>query len=611
MDLLKRADPAAGLETDTARLRAAVDERIGLTTSLREVQTPTRRPLLVGAAAFVGVMLAIAIPAVVRRETGSSPDTDLAGIRALPGVTAVIPAESGGVQGVGADGDVIWLMSSLSHRLQRISATDAVIEASFEIDAYAEGVVVGGGYVWLMSGDAGGQVLRFDPASGTVDHTTPIGGGPTGAVWFGDNLWVGTDQGDTHRIGPAGDIVATLSGELKGEGLGRLWLRDAASGEITGIGGDGVPDDTVIPAPPQGAVSGESAVRSIAEAGGLVWLMDGGYPSGTDVHSFDPATGELRSIAVTFGLHSMTEFDGALWLTSQKDHMLFRIDPVSGDLGRYPLPGLAGGLVVADGSLWVTLHQPGSILRVDLEGGLAEAAAIVADDWGAYPHRLVCTGNAGAPGPTVILEPFDWVDYGSWSTIQAQLSRHGIVVCADGYVDGEASPQQRAADLEQALAASDIPGPYVVVAAGDGVHAVRLFADGRDDVAGVVLVEPMPLGFQERYDTLLGETASHPRWADLDLDVSSALGDLGDIPLVVIEHAPEAVFLSPAFIDFFGDEPSATVNAAWLEGMAFYKGLSTDSRSVIAPTGFDGVIWFQPDLVVREVLDVVDRVRNT
>ena len=178
-------------------------------------------------------------------------------------------------------------------------------------------------------------------------------------------------------------------------------------------------------------------VRQLTEADGRLWLMDGDYPWGTNLSVFDPATGELRSFGgLTFGLLDLTEFEGSLWLTSNTDDLVLRIDPTSGEVRRYPIPGKAGGLAVADGSLWVTLYQPGALVRLDPDAGLIESAEIVADDWSRFPHRLLCTGNEQAGRPTVILEPFDSIDYGSWSVVQAQLSNQGYRVCTNGYVEG-------------------------------------------------------------------------------------------------------------------------------------------------------------------------------
>ncbi len=104
------------------------------------------------------------------------------------------------------------------------------------------------------------------------------------------------------------------------------------------------------------------------------------------------------------------------------------------------------------------------------------------------------------------------------------------MVCSNGYAEGETTPEQQAADLEQALSEAGLSGPYVLAAAVDGVHAVRLFADGRDDIAGIVLVDPMPVGFQEFYDDLLPDLAGHPPWLDLDAGASEALDELRECP---------------------------------------------------------------------------------
>jgi pimeloyl-ACP methyl ester carboxylesterase len=189
--------------------------------------------------------------------------------------------------------------------------------------------------------------------------------------------------------------------------------------------------------------------------------------------------------------------------------------------------------------------------------------------------------------------------------IQARLSGEGHLACVNGYVQGETSPEQQAADLEAGLAEAGIPGPFVLASSVDGVHAARLFADGRDDIAGMVLVDPMSVGFPAFYDDLLPDFG-HPPWLDLAADVSASLDDLSDIPLVVIEQDPDAVFLSTGFLQSPFREASEQVNDFWQEGLAFYTSLSSDTRSVVATgTGLDMVIWAEPDLVIEEIISVL------
>jgi hypothetical protein len=605
IDLLERADPAIGVEADINRIRAKVDERIGISAQLRPLPSRRPRPWIIAAAGFA-VVIAFAIPALLPNEPPSVLTPQFDGIADLPGVQDVVGLASGGVQTMAVDGDVIWVMTALQNQLQRISIPAGEVEMTYTIDAYVEGVVVGGGYVWLASYNNGGETLRFDPETGAVDLTIPIGGS---AAWFGDSLWVSTAEGELHQISADGEVLTSGSGEIRGAGLGYLWVNDPETGLISSLAEDGTRGEIVIPTVTGADTMSGEGVRTVTEAGGDLWLMDGDYPWGTNLSRFDPDTGEFESFGgLTFGLLDMTEFEGSLWVTSHTDHLLIRVDPESGEVRRYPMPGKAGGLVEADGSLWVTLYHPAALVRLDPNADLIQSADIVADDWNRFPHRLLCTGTAEGGGPTVILEPYDWIEYGSWSVIQAQLSNQGYVVCANGYLEGEATPEQRAADLTEALTEAGISGPYVLVATGDGVHSTRLFADGNSEVAGVVLVDPVPVGFQDLMDSLFAPDSRTPTWLDLDQAVSDSLDDFGDLPLVVIEGDPEAVFLSENFINGQGQERAETLNNAWEAGLAFYAGLSTESSSVVADgSGLHMVVWDQPDLVVERVLDVLGR----
>ena len=583
-----------------------MDERLGISTTLRHERRSRPRAWLVAAAAFLLVVL-VGLPALLRRDGGTSPD--LGALQRHPGVETVLGLASGGVQTAAVDGDTIWVISSLAHQLQEVSASSSELMATHSIEPYVEGVVTGGGFVWLLSYDNGGEVLRFDPETGIVDRNTPIGGQPWHAArWAFDSLWVSNDQGDLHRIDVDGKIVSTIRGELKGDGLGYLWVNDPDTGLISSLAEDGTIGEVVVPTHTGLDTADGWGVREVIEAGGDLWLLDDDYPWGTNLSRFDPATGELSSfVGVTFGLLGFTEFDGYLWVASNTDHLIARIDPDTAEVIRYPLPGKVGGLFAADDSLWATVYHPGSLVRLEPDG-LAEAAPVAVDDWNRFPHRLLCTGDREAVGPTIILEPYDWIDYGSWSVIQASLSAGGQLVCVNGFVEGEATPQTRADQLSEALDEAGLSGPFVLVSHGDGVHGSRLFAEGRDDVVGVVLVDPMAIGFSDFLDGLVPDVAGHS--LDLAPVTAAELGDFGDSPLTVIGHDPDRVYRNPGFVNAFGREAADQVEDYWQQGLEFYASLSTNSTSVTASGSGVMVIWDDPDLVVGEILSVVDQVRS-
>ncbi len=77
--------------------------------------------------------------------------------------------------------------------------------STYPIDAYVEGVEVGGGYLWLLSYDNGGEVLRFDPNAGCVDRAIPLGASPGGVQWYADRLWVSNTDGQLLQISADGE----------------------------------------------------------------------------------------------------------------------------------------------------------------------------------------------------------------------------------------------------------------------------------------------------------------------------------------------------------------------------------------------------------------------
>lgn len=109
--------------------------------------------------------------------------------------------------------------------------------------------------------------------------------------------------------------------------------------------------------------------------------------------------------------------------------------------------------------------------------------------------NLVCTGRGS---PTVILEAGFGATAGAWYKVKPALARTTRVCAYDragaGFSDPGPLPRDGAAivrDLDQALTAARIGGPYVVVGHSAGGLYARLFAARRQgQVAGLVLLDP-------------------------------------------------------------------------------------------------------------------------
>jgi pimeloyl-ACP methyl ester carboxylesterase len=119
--------------------------------------------------------------------------------------------------------------------------------------------------------------------------------------------------------------------------------------------------------------------------------------------------------------------------------------------------------------------------------------------------RLINFRCAGAGRPTVLLEAGYGATSLAWGQVQALEAprRRACAYDRAGYGFSDPGPEPRdgaaiARDLDQALRAARIAGPFIVVGHSAGALYVRLFADRRpNDVVGMVLVDPS-VEYQDR-----------------------------------------------------------------------------------------------------------------
>jgi pimeloyl-ACP methyl ester carboxylesterase len=300
--------------------------------------------------------------------------------------------------------------------------------------------------------------------------------------------------------------------------------------------------------------------------------------------------------------------------------------------------------------LVVGAYYQGSAERRDLQAHPIPGHLV---DVGPYQLHIYCTGSGS---PAVILDSGMGDSYLSWRKVQPQIAHFTRVCSYDraglGYSDHSRHPSTSkdfAKELHTLLHNAGISAPYVLVGHSMGGFDVRLYASlYRSDVAGMVLVDSSHPAQQSRLPPALNDMDAtwlreqefmefampfgvprllgfcgndaevraaecnfhdaHEGVAELKAIAESAAqaaatGSLGDMPLVVLSHDPDAP--QP---DLPEDLVKPT-NEAWQQMQEELVRLSARGKQVIAKNSGHYIQLDRPDLVIAGVRSVVDQVR--
>jgi pimeloyl-ACP methyl ester carboxylesterase len=286
-------------------------------------------------------------------------------------------------------------------------------------------------------------------------------------------------------------------------------------------------------------------------------------------------------------------------------------------------------------------------------------------DVGGHRLHIYCMGRGR---PTVILDAGLGDSSATWDLVQSEVANFTRVCAYDraGLGWSEPSPEPRTSqnivsELEALLARLHIAGPYVLVGHSFGGFNQRVFASRhRDQVAGMVLVDSshpdqfdlfppaarpesilphlnvgvwtMPFGGPRMWGWCQGdytfpqepEAWAHiaPRAIALDCRLSTwrtmraeeisiresarevkATGSLGDLPLIVLSHDPEmGAGFPPA--------DAARAELLWTQMQEELKGLSTNSKRIVAKGSGHYVEVYRPELVVGAIEETVNSARK-
>jgi DNA-binding SARP family transcriptional activator/streptogramin lyase len=228
-----------------------------------------------------------------------------------------------------ADGNQVWVAGGYDHVLWRVDRdglprlklgfVERVGSLPPGFERGPAGVAVGAGSVWLSHGD---EVTELDPASGEIRGTTEAGGRWHPEIAVGGGwVWVGRNT----SLQPASDV-----------GLERFRVDGGGKVELVKLVSD-----------PSEALYEAQRLWAAVRIADTVWELDS-------------ASGQLqRTIAAGQLPLGMALDEGALWITSDADEDVRRVDARSGETEVVvPIGHTVREVAVANGRVFVTVRGP-------------------------------------------------------------------------------------------------------------------------------------------------------------------------------------------------------------------------------------------------------------
>lgn len=260
----------------------------------------------------------------------------------------------------------------------------------------------------------------------------------------------------------------------------------------------------------------------------------------------------------------------------------------------------------------------------DLTGRSGEAVAAPARLVQLPDGRKINLSCKGRGSPTVLLESGFGASSSAWHKVQPVLARTTRVCAYDragsGFSDPGPLPRDGGAiarDLDQALTAGRIKGPFVVVGHSAGGLYARLFAARRPgEVVGLVLLDttverraPQPVGdgldgIRRRVQRCLAASELKPQPAHSDPQWSGCLPAKGDAHARAVALRPDTWRNQLSELDnIFGRTSDQVSRAAGvLRDIPLYVITASDTAAAAPTYGFDkpqSVLVLQHEAIAR------------
>jgi pimeloyl-ACP methyl ester carboxylesterase len=236
---------------------------------------------------------------------------------------------------------------------------------------------------------------------------------------------------------------------------------------------------------------------------------------------------------------------------------------------------------------------------------------LVATDGGRT--RMLVAGNRG---PVVVLDTFGEMPLDHWGTIQWRCAEFGRVVTYDHRSTGGSDPgpkprdaRQIATELRAALRAAGLEPPYILVGYSFGGPYSRVFADlYPEEVGGMVLIDPSQ---EEFFDWL---KTRRPDLNRISPELEAAQEEMGctwrSLNQARAAKLPAVPLTLITAMKPFG-ENDRRLRPQWLACHQRWVSRIPGAQHIVTERSDHGIIWEEPDLVVKTIRDVVERVKLT
>ena len=412
-------------------------------------------------------------------------------------------------------GDGAAPLAGPAGRLFRIDPATNQVASTIRVGQNPNAVAVAGdGSVWVASRDDA-TVWKVDPDRNRTDLSVSAHGKPADLAAAGGQVFVSNSSEDASVVvinaatGREEDVVrlgtlgfVPVGSALVAVGEAGLWVAD-------GDRNVGRLDPTLsrlehpvlLPAPPD--EQADAFLSAIAVSRDAIWVV--GDAEAPLLWRVDPAGGDAETIPLDSAPKDVAVGEGAVWVTSQLDDTVSRIDPATHDVTATVGVGRgAAGIAVGAGSVWVANAIDGTVSRIDPATARVTKTIEVAGS----AEDVVVGGGAV------------WVTGHERANASAKRAddavRIGVLTDCEGVFAREADMSIAGAELPLLRRGAKLAGPLPasgVVNATVADKPVALVLGCSDGTAEGALSEARRLVEQAGVDVLIGPTTTPESFA--------------------------------------------------------------------------------------------------